>query len=88
MWSIGVITYILVSGSRPFWAQTESGIFKAVLRANPSLNGFSYFADHPWIRDYEQVKIPLDILVYKHVKNYICSSTPLRKTALKVKKHI
>ncbi|KMZ71584.1 Calcium-dependent protein kinase-like protein [Zostera marina] len=110
IWSIGVITYILVSGSRPFWAQTESGIFKAVLRANPSFEDSPWPSlspevkdfisrllnkdcrkrmtaaqalHHPWIRDYEQVKIPLDMLIYKHVKSYICSSTPLRKAALK-----
>lgn len=42
VWSIGVITYILLCGSRPFWARTESGIFRAVLRADPS------FEDAPW----------------------------------------
>jgi len=42
VWSIGVITYILVCGSRPFWARTESGIFRAVLRADPS------FEEAPW----------------------------------------
>ena len=42
MWSIGVITYILLCGSRPFWARTESGIFRAVLRADPN------FDDLPW----------------------------------------
>uniref|UniRef100_A0A803KZT2 non-specific serine/threonine protein kinase n=1 Tax=Chenopodium quinoa TaxID=63459 RepID=A0A803KZT2_CHEQI len=42
MWSIGVITYILLCGSRPFWARTESGIFRAVLRAEPN------FDDLPW----------------------------------------
>ncbi|XP_050155415.1 CDPK-related kinase 3-like [Malus sylvestris] len=42
IWSIGVITYILLCGSRPFWARTESGIFRAVLRADPS------FDDLPW----------------------------------------
>lgn len=42
IWSIGVITYILLCGSRPFWARTESGIFRAVLRADPS------FDDPPW----------------------------------------
>lgn len=42
IWSIGVITYILLCGSRPFWARTESGIFRSVLRADPN------FYDAPW----------------------------------------
>ena len=42
MWSIGVITYILLCGSRPFWARTESEIFRSVLRADPN------FDDSPW----------------------------------------
>lgn len=42
MWSIGVITYILLCGSRPFYARTESGIFRSVLRADPN------FDDTPW----------------------------------------
>ncbi|KAG6513584.1 hypothetical protein ZIOFF_023916 [Zingiber officinale] len=42
MWSIGVITYILLCGSRPFWARTESGIFRSILRADPN------FDDAPW----------------------------------------
>lgn len=42
MWSIGVIAYILLCGSRPFWARTESGIFRAVLKADPS------FDETPW----------------------------------------
>ncbi|XP_017442529.1 CDPK-related kinase 3 [Vigna angularis] len=42
IWSIGVIAYILLCGSRPFWARTESGIFRAVLRADPN------FDDLPW----------------------------------------
>ncbi|XP_038993548.1 CDPK-related kinase 4-like isoform X2 [Hibiscus syriacus] len=42
MWSIGVITYILLCGSRPFWARTESGIFRSVLRADPN------YDDSPW----------------------------------------
>jgi kinase len=42
LWSVGVISYILLCGSRPFWARTESGIFRSVLRANPN------FDDSPW----------------------------------------
>ncbi|PWA35002.1 CDPK-related protein kinase [Artemisia annua] len=42
VWSIGVIAYILLCGSRPFWARSESGIFRAVLKADPS------FDEVPW----------------------------------------
>lgn len=42
IWSVGVIAYILLCGSRPFWARTESGIFRTVLRADPS------FDELPW----------------------------------------
>ncbi|XP_071686161.1 CDPK-related kinase 4-like [Rutidosis leptorrhynchoides] len=42
IWSIGVITYILLCGSRPFFARSESGIFRSVLRADPNLS------DSPW----------------------------------------
>ncbi|CAH9057676.1 unnamed protein product [Cuscuta europaea] len=42
VWSVGVIAYILLCGSRPFWARTESGIFRAVLKTDPS------FDEAPW----------------------------------------
>ncbi|XP_065853517.1 CDPK-related kinase 7-like [Euphorbia lathyris] len=108
MWSIGVIAYILLCGSRPFWARTESGIFRAVLKADPIFNEAPWpslssdAADfvkrllnkdyrkrltaaqalsHPWLATHQDVKIPLDMIVYKLVKAYI-SSTSLRKSAL------
>ncbi|KAK4426729.1 Calcium-dependent protein kinase [Sesamum alatum] len=42
VWSIGVITYILLSGRRPFWDKTEDGIFREVLRNKPD------FQRKPW----------------------------------------
>ncbi|XP_048128557.1 calcium-dependent protein kinase 28 isoform X2 [Rhodamnia argentea] len=38
VWSIGVITYILLCGRRPFWDKTEDGIFKEVLKKKPDFN--------------------------------------------------
>ncbi|KAK6944469.1 Protein kinase domain [Dillenia turbinata] len=109
MWSIGVIAYILLCGSRPFWARTESGIFRAVLKADPSFDETPWPSlsaeaidfvkrllnkdyrkrltaaqalSHPWLANYQDIRIPLDMLVYKLVKAYICSAS-LRKLALK-----
>ncbi|XP_042494451.1 CDPK-related kinase 5-like [Macadamia integrifolia] len=109
VWSIGVIAYILLCGSRPFWARTESGIFRAVLKADPSFDEppwptlSSEARDfvkrllnkdprkrmtaaqalcHPWIRNYNDVKVPLDILIFKLMKAYMRSSS-LRKAALR-----
>ncbi|KAL8167007.1 hypothetical protein V2J09_008506 [Rumex salicifolius] len=42
VWSAGVILYILLSGIPPFWAETESGIFKQILR------GKLDFKTDPW----------------------------------------
>ncbi|XP_004144329.1 CDPK-related kinase 1 [Cucumis sativus] len=108
MWSIGVIAYILLCGSRPFWDRTESGIFRTVLREDPSFDDEpwpSLSSDakdfvqrllhkdqhkrltaaqalcHPWLTNHPDVKIPLDLIVYKLVRAYIYSSS-LRKLAL------
>ncbi|KAM0866513.1 hypothetical protein ACQ4PT_042552 [Festuca glaucescens] len=109
VWSIGVIAYILLCGSRPFWARTESGIFRSVLKADPSYNEAPWPAltpeamdfvkrllckdprrrmtaaqalGHPWIRNYNDIKMPLDVLIFRLIKAYIRSSS-LRKAALR-----
>ncbi|KAM7259383.1 hypothetical protein ACFE04_015124 [Oxalis oulophora] len=108
MWSIGVIAYILLCGSRPFWARTESGIFRAVLKADPNFDEAPWpnlspdatdfvkrllnkdyrkrltaaqALSHPWLVNHHDLKIPLDMIIYRLVKSYICSSS-LRKSAL------
>ncbi|KAE8674553.1 CDPK-related kinase 8 [Hibiscus syriacus] len=88
-WSIGVIAYILLCGSRPFWARTESGIFRAVLKADPSFDEAPWPSlspeaidfCHPWLANCHDVKIPSDMIVCRLVKAYIGSSS-LRKAAL------
>lgn len=42
VWSAGVILYILLSGVPPFWAETEKGIFDAILE------GYIDFESSPW----------------------------------------
>ncbi|KAI3692670.1 hypothetical protein L6452_32491 [Arctium lappa] len=42
IWSIGVMLYILLCGVPPFWAESEHGIFNAILR------GHVDFTSDPW----------------------------------------
>ncbi|XP_057416675.1 calcium-dependent protein kinase 2-like [Lotus japonicus] len=42
IWSAGIILYILLSGVPPFWAETEKGIFNAILE------GELDFESEPW----------------------------------------
>ncbi|XP_020530103.1 calcium-dependent protein kinase 19 [Amborella trichopoda] len=42
IWSAGVILYILISGVPPFWAETEKGIFDAILQGDID------FESAPW----------------------------------------
>ncbi|XP_057540367.1 calcium-dependent protein kinase 33-like [Amaranthus tricolor] len=42
IWSAGVMLYILLSGVPPFWAETEKGIFDAILQ------GHIDFESKPW----------------------------------------
>ncbi|KAK4789007.1 hypothetical protein SAY86_020326 [Trapa natans] len=42
IWSVGVMLYILLCGVPPFWAESENGIFNAILR------GHIDFTSNPW----------------------------------------
>ncbi|TYI64988.1 hypothetical protein E1A91_D09G126400v1 [Gossypium mustelinum] len=73
IWSIGVMLYILLSGVPPFWAESENGIFNAVLR------GHVDFSTAPWPSISAQAK---DL-----VKKMLTVDPKQRLTAVQVLKH-
>ncbi|WOL05199.1 calcium-dependent protein kinase 4 [Canna indica] len=60
VWSIGVITYILLCGRRPFWDRTEDGILKEVLKNKPD------FRRKPWPTVSTSAKDFVKKLLVKH----------------------
>ncbi|CAN7000488.1 unnamed protein product [Brassica rapa subsp. trilocularis] len=71
VWSIGVIAYILLCGSRPFWARTESGIFRTVLKTDPS------FSEPPWPSLSFEAKDFVKRLLYKDPRKRMTASQAL-----------
>ena len=71
MWSIGVIVYILICGSKPFWARTESRIFRAVLKVDPS------FEETPWPAVFSEVKDFVKRLLNKDMRKRMIVSQDL-----------
>ncbi|GMI89081.1 calcium-dependent protein kinase 17 [Hibiscus trionum] len=73
IWSIGVILYILLSGTPPFYAESENGIFNAILRGHMDFNC------DPWPKISSQAK---DV-----VKRMLNSDPKKRLTASQVLSH-
>ncbi|XP_008786722.2 calcium-dependent protein kinase 26-like isoform X2 [Phoenix dactylifera] len=67
VWTAGVILYILLSGVPPFWAETQQGIFDAILK------GVIDFASDPWPLISDSAK---DL-----IRKMLCSSPSERLTA-------
>ncbi|KAK9164752.1 hypothetical protein Syun_005654 [Stephania yunnanensis] len=73
VWTAGVILYILLSGVPPFWAETQQGIFDAVLK------GVIDFESDPWPLISDSAK---DL-----IRNMLCSHPSERLTAHEVLCH-
>ncbi|KAH7835312.1 hypothetical protein Vadar_024944 [Vaccinium darrowii] len=73
VWTAGVILYILLSGVPPFWAETQQGIFDAVLK------GHIDFASDPWPLISDSAK---DL-----IQKMLCSRPSERLTAHEVMCH-
>ncbi|XP_010557652.1 PREDICTED: calcium-dependent protein kinase 28-like isoform X2 [Tarenaya hassleriana] len=71
VWSIGVITYILLCGRRPFWDRTEDGIFKEVLRNKPD------FRRKPWPTISESAKDFVKKLLVKDPRTRLTAAQAL-----------
>ncbi|ONK57233.1 uncharacterized protein A4U43_C10F17970 [Asparagus officinalis] len=73
VWTAGVILYILLSGVPPFWAETQQGIFDAVLK------GVIDFDSDPWPLISDSAK---DL-----IRKMLCSPPSARLTAHEVLSH-
>ncbi|KAJ8646414.1 hypothetical protein MRB53_008162 [Persea americana] len=73
IWSIGVMLFILPCGTPPFWAESERGIFNAILR------GHVDFQSNPWPS--------FSIGAKDLVKKMLNSDPQLTLTALQVLNH-
>ncbi|XP_042979140.1 calcium-dependent protein kinase 4 isoform X2 [Carya illinoinensis] len=73
VWTAGVILYILLSGVPPFWAETQQGIFDAVLK------GHIDFESDPWPLITDSAK---DL-----IRKMLCSQPSERLTAHEVLCH-
>ncbi|PIN08573.1 Ca2+/calmodulin-dependent protein kinase, EF-Hand protein superfamily [Handroanthus impetiginosus] len=77
IWSAGVILYILLSGVPPFWAETEKGIFDAILREDVD------FDSNPWPSISNSAKDLVRKMLTKDPKKRISSSQVLEHPWIK-----
>ncbi|CAL0310855.1 unnamed protein product [Lupinus luteus] len=77
IWSAGVILYILLSGVPPFWAETEKGIFDAILE------GVIDFESQPWPNISDSAKDLVRKMLIQDPKKRITSTQVLEHPWIK-----
>ncbi|KAJ1407903.1 Serine/threonine-protein kinase, active site [Sesbania bispinosa] len=77
IWSAGVILYILLSGVPPFWAETEKGIFDAILE------GHIDFESQPWPQISDSAKDLVRKMLIQDPKKRITSAQVLEHPWIK-----
>ncbi|KAI3456453.1 hypothetical protein Pfo_013116 [Paulownia fortunei] len=77
VWSAGVILYILLSGVPPFWAETEKGIFDAILKEEVD------FDSQPWPSVSNSAKDLVRKMLRKDPKKRITSTQVLEHPWIK-----
>ncbi|XP_041991079.1 calcium-dependent protein kinase 2-like [Salvia splendens] len=77
IWSAGVILYILLSGVPPFWAETEHGIFDAILKEKVD------FDSNPWPSISNSAKDLVGRMLTKDPKQRITSTEVLEHPWIK-----
>ncbi|KAJ6684704.1 SERINE/THREONINE-PROTEIN KINASE [Salix purpurea] len=78
VWSAGIILYILLSGAPPFWAETEKGIFEAVLEGNLDLES------PPWPDISSSAKDLIRKMLTRDPKSRITAAQALQHPWMKV----
>ncbi|CAK7346122.1 unnamed protein product [Dovyalis caffra] len=78
VWSAGIILYILLSGISAFWAETEKGIFDAILEGNLDLHS------DPWPNISSSAKDLIKKMIRNDPKRRITAAQALEHPWMKV----